>query len=226
MHDFTRHPLALAAALLAAVTFHVPALAQDLGVAAHGGTRGLGADVVLAVQPNVGVRASFSFFPFGANFTERNIRYHLEMPSPQVALLADFYPSGQFRLTGGVLIKWSDFDVRARLLRPDSIGDAVYTPAEVGHVRGKVTTHDVSPYIGIGFGDPTARRIGFFLDFGVAFHGNPKASARADGPIGSDPEFQQNLEVEVQQIQDDIDNVIVYPVLSLGISFRVGPPVD
>jgi hypothetical protein len=121
-----------------------------------------------------------------------------------------------------LLIKWADFDVRGRLTAPHMLGDAIYTPEEVGNLTGTVVTHDVSPYLGIGYGNPVSGRVGFFFDLGVAFHGNPRASASADRPVASDPDFQRDLDAEVQDIQDDLENIIVYPVLSLGISIRVG----
>jgi len=209
-------------ALLVAGSFHAPARAQSVAMTVHVGTLGLGADVALPLQPNLGVRASLNYFPFHTSWEGDSIAYRLDLPSPQVMLLVDLFPAGQFRLTGGVLIKWSDFDVTGRLTEPRMLGDAIYTPEEVGNLVGRVATHDLSPYLGIGFGKPGASAIGFFFDFGVAFHGNPQVSARADGPVASDPNFQQDLALEVQSLQEDLENIIVYPVFSVGISIRLG----
>jgi len=210
-------------ALLAVASVPAPARAQTLAMTTHLGTLGLGADVVLPLQPNLGLRASLNYFPFHLSWDADSIDYRLDLPSPQVMVVADLYPTGPFRLSGGLLIKWSDFDVVGRLTEPRMLGDAIYTPEEVGNLIGRVGTYDVSPYLGIGFGKPGASSIGFFLDLGVAFHGNPQVSARADGPVSSDPDFQQNLAAEVQGLQDDLEHIIVYPVLSVGISIRLGP---
>lgn len=209
-------------ALVATSLVASPAPAQELGAAAHVGTLGLGADVAVSVHDNVGLRASFNYFPFDINFEVAGIDYSVDLPSPQFMLLADFYPTGQFRLSGGLLISSTDFDVTGELQQAVDIGNTTYTAAEVGNLTGTFATRDVSPYIGIGLGNPVASRIGFFLDLGVAFHGNPEVSAQADGPVASQPGFQQDLDAEVQELQDDVDNIIVYPVLSLGISFRLG----
>lgn len=223
MTDTTRRIRVLSWALFTfGFPLSAPAQAQDLGMTVHGGSLGLGVDVALPLQANVGLRAGVNYFPFDINFGGDSIDYRLDLPSPQFAVLADFYPVGQFRLTGGFLIKWANFDVAARLTDPRSIGDGIYTPEEVGNLTGSVATHDVSPYVGIGFGNPAASRVGFFFDLGVAFHGNPRVSASADGPVASDPGFQQDLAAEVQNLQDDLENIVVYPVLALGVTIQLG----
>jgi hypothetical protein len=208
--------------VIAAVSIAAPAKAQDAGLAIHLGSMGVGADAAVMVHHNVGLRASGNYFPFDVSFNSSGIDYNLEMPSPQFLLLADLYPTGSFRVSGGLMISSTSFDLSGKLDRPVDIGGMTYTPAEVGNLTGTIETRNVSPYIGIGFGNPTASRVGFFLDLGVAFHGNPEASAAADGPVASQPGFRQDLDREVQDIQDDVENVIVYPVLSIGVSIGLG----
>jgi hypothetical protein len=208
--------------MIAAISIAVPAKAQDAGLAVHVGSMGVGADAAVMVHHNIGLRASGNYFPFDINFNSSGVDYNLEMPSPQFLLLADLYPTGSFRVSAGLMISSTSFDLTGELDGPVDIGGTTYTPAEVGNLTGTIETRDVSPYIGIGFGNPTANRVGFFVDLGVAFHGNPEASAAADGPVASQPGFQQDLDREVQEIQDDVEDVIVYPVLSIGISIGLG----
>jgi hypothetical protein len=80
------------------------------------------------------------------------------------------------------------------------------------------STCDVAPYIGIGIVKPVASRIGSVLDLGVAFHAEPRVSAAAHGPVAWLPGFQRDLDAEIAEIQDDVEDIVVYPVLSLGIS--------
>ena len=47
-------------------------------------------------------------------------------------------------------------------------------------------------------------------------------SAEAGGPVGSDPQFRADLDAEVEERQADIEDFVVYPVLSLGLCFRLG----
>lgn len=42
----------------------------------------------------------------------------------------------------------------------------------------------------------------------------------SDGPISTDPTFQQNLAIEESNLQNDLDNFEIYPVVALGVSYR------
>lgn len=230
----SRKCAAAVAAVVTVVVLSSPARAQDvdrtrdtemtgrMGLVGHVGTLGLGAGFAVQVQPNLGLRASLNFVPFDINFEEDGIDYSLDWSSPHFLLLADFYPAGRFRMNAGVMVSAADVDINGRPVGPTELGDVVYTPEEVGTLSGRVSTNTVSPYIGIGFGNPAASQVGFFLDLGVAFHGNPEVSVEADGVLASDPQFQRDLDVEVQEIQEDVENITVYPVLSIGMSFRIG----
>lgn len=196
--------------------------AQEVGLAAHAGTLGLGVDVAVSVTDLVGLRSGLSGVPFDVNVEADGVDYDLDLPSPRILLVADFYPTGPLRLSGGLMISTEDFRMDGKLREPVEIGNSTYAPAEVGTLTGNVAVRNVSPYVGIGVGNPTAKRIGLFFEAGAAFHGNPDVSAEADGPISTDPGFQADLDAEVQDIQDDVENLVVYPVLSLGVSVRLG----
>ncbi len=220
-----QHLTRLCAALSALLLVPAAARGQDIGVgvAAHLGTLGLGADVAVSVHSNIGFRTGANVFPFGISIESSDVDYDLSLPSPQFLLLADLYPVGAFRLSGGLMISSTDFELEAKLAEPVEIGGTTYTPAQLGSLTGTFGTRTVSPYLGIGFGNPARTRLGFFFDLGIAFHGTPEVSAVANGPVALLPGFQQDLDAEVQEIQDDVDEWKFYPVLSLGVAFRLGP---
>lgn len=219
-----QHPTRLCAVLTVLALVPTAARAQEvgIGVAAHLGTLGIGADVAVSVHPNIGFRAGGNIFPFGISIESSDVDYDLSLPSPQFLLLADLYPAGAFRFSGGLMISSSDFELEAKLAEPVEIGGTTYTPAQVGSLTGTFGTRTVSPYLGIGFGNPARTRLGFFFDLGVAFHGTPEVSAVASGPVALLPGFQQDLDAEVAEIQDDVDEWKFYPVLSVGIAFGLG----
>ena len=194
----------------------------ELGFAPHVGTLGLGVDVAVTVHRQVGLRGGINWLPFDINVEHESVDYELDWSSPHVPLLVDFYPSGQFRLSGGVLFSPSTYDVTGRLAEATDVGDNVYTPQEVGTLRGEVSTNTTSPYVGIGYGNPAAGALGFFFDLGVAFHGNPAIAVTADGTAAADPQFQADLDAEVVELEDDLESWVVYPVLSIGLSFGLG----
>ncbi len=209
-------------AMIAILGVPSAARAQQVGAAVHLGTLGLGADVALAVQPKIGVRAGANFFPFDIAIESSDVDYNLSLPSPQFLLLVDLYPLGGIRLSGGVMVSASDFELTGELVDAVEIGGTTYTPDQLGSLTGALGTRTVSPYLGVGYGNPARGRVGFFFDLGLAFHGTPEVSAGASGPVAALPEFQQDLAREIEEIQDDVDGYKVYPVLSLGVSFGLG----
>jgi hypothetical protein len=212
------------AVLATALLLAGPAAAQvpRPGIAVHVGSTGLGADFALGVHKYLGFRAGGSFFPFDFNITESDVDYSLSVPSPQFLLAVDVYAAGTFRFTGGLLIQQGNFDLEATPTEPVEIGGVEYSPAQIGSLTGTLDTRAVSPYLGLGFGSPNKRGPGLFLDLGVAFHGEPAVSVTANGPIASIPQFQQDLDEEVAEIQDAVGGFQVYPVARLGLMIGFG----
>lgn len=201
-----------------------PSLAAQvrLAVAPHVGSLGFGADLVLAVHRNVSLRGGGNVFPLDIGITTSDVDYDLSLRSPTFLVTVDLSPGAGFRLSGGLFAAANDFELTAQLAEPVDIGGTTYTPAEIGTLTGVFDTRNVAPYVGIGFGHPGRRRVGFFLDLGVAFQGSPSVTAEADGPIASQPQFQQDLQEEVDEIEDDVSPFTVYPVLAIGVAVGLG----
>lgn len=197
--------------------------AQSVGIAAHVSTLGLGGDVGLHFG-RVGLRVGGNFFPFDIDASYSNIDYTINLPSPQWTAMLDLYLVGGLRATGGLLFSSPDIDVLGKLATAVNIGGTMYTPAQVGTLKGSIINDDVSPYVGIGFGGPGSSRFGFFLDLGVAFQGTPAVALSADGPIANDPllgpVFLADLNAEAADFENDISFFKVYPVVSIG--FTIG----
>ncbi len=222
MNPRSRCHYALTTLLLASI-WASPTHAQDVGFSLHVGSLGIGADLAVAVNDNLSLRAGGNVFPFDINITESDIRYTLDLRSPSFLTVIDLSPGGAFRVSGGLLIATRDFTIDAELAEPVDIGGTLYQPSDIGSLTGVLDTRDVAPYVGIGFGSPRGGGVRLFLDLGVALHGSPEVSAVASGPIASDPQFQQDLQQEVDDLQDSLSSFRVYPVLSIGLMIGVGP---
>ena len=104
-----------------------------------------------------------------------------------------------------------------------TFGGNTYTSAEVGTLTGVFSLSSFMPYVGIGFGNPIGKRIGFGLDLGVGFGSVPGVDLSASGPIASDATFQADLNDREAEIQNDIPTLLkYYPVASLYLSFGFG----
>jgi len=192
--------------------------AQKLGIAPHIGSLGFGADLAVGLHERFGLRAGLNVFPVEVNVTSGDVAYSVSVSSPQITGMADLYVLGGFRVSAGMLFSSDDIVLTGKLNEPIEIGDGVYQPEDIGTLTGTITRNTLSPYLGIGFGNPAASKVGFFADLGIAYSGKPNISLSASGPIISNPVFQDDIEREEQRIREDIEGYRYYPVLSLGFS--------
>lgn len=212
--------VAVTAAFLLLILPHA-ASAQTFGLGLKAGTLGLGADAAVGLHPRIALRGGFGVFPFTPRFTWGDIKYDVELPSPQFTGTADIFLIGALRLTGGVMVSKPDFTLKSDLTSSGTvtIGDVQFTGSDVGVVSGTVVNNDVAPYVGLGFGRIARRGLGFFVDLAVAFQGEPSVVLAATGPIKDDPTFQSALAAEEVALADEIKIAKYYPILSLGLSF-------
>ena len=104
----------------------------------------------------------------------------------------------------------------------------VYDPNTVAQ-QAYVAPYPVVPYAGLGWGRAPGAGSGWglTLDLGVIFQGEGEVTLTPVIPAGSplnDPIARQALQIlldrEEQDLQDDIADYDMYPVVSLGISYR------
>jgi hypothetical protein len=102
--------------------------------------------------------------------------------------------------------------------------------ALVGTLEAKGELDPVVPYAGLGWGNAVSegKGVGFFVDLGVVFQGKADVTLTpiipANSPIQTTPGARQALDIllrrEEQDLEDDAARYDLYPVLSIGISYR------
>ncbi len=194
----------------------------QLGVAARGGSLGLGADAGLAVGERVVVRGGVGVLPFEITSTLDEIAMTLELPRTWYNLGVDLYLTGPMRIGAGFLFKSDDVLLSATPTTPQEIGGQEFTPEQIGTLTGTLDNGDRAPYVLIGFGKHTASGFGLTLDLGLAFQEETLVTLDAQGgTLSDDPQFRDRLDAEETRIENDLPTYIdLWPILSLG--FRIG----
>jgi hypothetical protein len=199
----------------------IPSYAGDrLGIGVKAGTLGLGVDLTGRVNNWFAVRGSINAIDVSRSYNDTDIDYDADLTLGAFGVLLDFHPlRGNFRLTAGLMKNRNQVDLRARPTNDIDIGVTTYMPAQVGTLRGKIEFKDTAPYFGIGYGDAAKGpgRIKFLLDAGVMQQGSGKVSLRAS----SGQVAQSDLRQEESDIEDDISSYKLWPVLAMGVSFRI-----
>jgi hypothetical protein len=109
------------------------------------------------------------------------------------------------------------------------IGGVPVPVSILGTLDADVDFDPIAPYAGLGFGRApgSGSGLGVTLDLGVLFQGKGDVTLTPRIPAGSplnDPVARQAFQIlvdrEERDLQDDVNDYDMYPVVSLGISYR------
>ena len=194
---------------------------RRFAVSGKGGTLGFGGELTAGLATDINARVGVNGLDFDFDDQEiEDVTYKVGVDLSSVSALVDWYIfDDPFHLTGGFINMNNKINLDARPTNSVEIGDNTYTPAEIGTLTGKAEIDGLSPYLGIGWGNPmqSNRRWGFTMDLGVAFTDSPDVSLSATGMAAGLPE---DIEIERRKIEDDLDFIRIYPVFSLGLFIR------
>lgn len=230
----TRRPLLQTCAVVALVATTFGTQAQESPqsvalVAKAGFLTGVGLDVSVPVAENINLRAGGSGWKYDRDFTEGGIDYRGDLRLRTAGVYVDWYPTyGIFRVSAGLVRNSSRFALNGRPSpgQTVTIGDTTYDATQVGSVDGAVVfDRDPAPFIGVGFGNPSARgRWGFVGEIGWIRQKTPQATLTATCGAALSPaqcvDLQADAAAEQAELQDAVKDWRWYPALSVGLSFR------
>lgn len=232
----TRVGVAAAALLLAglaapAVSSADTADSADFAVALRGGTPGVGLDFDLGITPAFGLRVGFAGFNISRTIDTSDVNYDGRLKLRTVTGLLDWYVfEGGFHLTAGVAGNDTKLDVIGEPSQGSyTINGTTYSSSQLGSLDGQLKFgNSVSPYVGLGWGNPAGKdgRFHFLFDVGAIYGGTPTVSLSAHCGPAAPPgsalcnEIQSNVATEEQKLVSKADILRWYPMVSLGIAVR------
>jgi len=205
----------------------------EVAVTAKGGTLGAGVELTVGLSPQWNVRLGGNAFDYTDDRREvSGIEYDAKARLRTATALLDFHPGGGgFRLSAGGI--YNDTKIDGSSLTPASgsynLGGVQVPAGLVGTLDGQIKFDPVVPYVGLGWGNAVGpgRRVRFAADLGAIFQGKGKVTLTPQIPPGSplnDPTARAALQVlldrEEADIEKDVADYTVYPVVSIGISYR------
>ena len=221
-----KSPILLFLAAIPLIAFP-PSLAGSsrVAVTAKASTLGLGADVAFKVAPKVALRLTGQTFSYDRSDTIDDVNYDIDLGLQSFGALVDVHPfGGSFHVSAGLLANGNEADTVANLEPGEmyEIGDEIFTGAELGDLTGTADFDSTAPYVGVGWGNPFGRerRLGFAFGLGVIRQGVPDVSLAAENPLG-DPTLDQALLDEALAVEDDLESLEYFPVISAGLSIRL-----
>lgn len=197
---------------------------DDFWFGVRAGTLGLGVEATWRPIPWFDVRAGMNRFDYDDSGSQAGVNYDGTLTLDTLFATANFrFPLSPFRLTVGGYNNGNEVQLVSQDIGATAIydiGGDQYFQSDIGTLTGTATFEDVAPYLGAGFDFTLAGRLGLALDFGVLWQGEPIVTLIADGPLATDTDFIDSLELERQQLEDEVKNLKAYPVVSIGFNFN------
>lgn len=95
-----------------------------------------------------------------------------------------------------------------------------YTPEQIGTIEGEVRASKLAPTFTLGVARNRRTGLAWSLDAGVMLHGAPRTERlRATGLLANNFLFQDDLARERAEIEDEVDNYKVFPIMQLSVGY-------
>jgi len=207
----------LSAGILCLAVSGAASAENDFGVGIKAGTLGAGVEASWQPLPYLDLRIGGNFYDYDDSGSQAGINYDgtltLENYYGTVNL---HFPLSPLRLTAGAFANGNELNLVGRPVTAVDIGGNTYTSAEAGTLSSTSAFPSSAPYLGVGLDFSLFGKLGINFDFGLLWQGEPDVSLSANGTLAADPEFQAALERERLELEQEVNDLKAWPVLSIG----------
>lgn len=195
----------------------------QMAIGIKGGSTGVGGEFAYSLNEKFNVRASGTFFSYTNNGVyaddEPSIAYDMEGNITSIGAIVDYFPFRRgLKLSAGLF--YHDFIVDGGAVPNESytIDEKTFSPERLGSLSGEVTYDSkIVPYAGLGIGNPVSTRgsrIKLNFEVGAMYTNSPSVTMEGEGMIA--PTATQG-----QDFEDGAKDFKFYPVINLGVTFRI-----
>lgn len=229
-----------APAVPAAAPAPEPGSSPRVGIGVMVGTLGVGGQVAVRVLRPLNVRAGFSGFGIGYNFSNDGIDYGARLRLEGAQATLDYFFFHGIHISGGGLL-YNGIRVTGTASVPSgstfSLNSVTYESGAAPPVAGNaaITFRKVAPVALLGFGNlvPRGKRHwSITADFGAAYSGSPRAALNLTGQVcnpghTSGPTcmsvatqtVQSNVTAEQNSLNSKMNFLKIFPIISLGFGY-------
>jgi len=210
-------------------------------VALRIGSGGIGAEVSTPLTKHLELRGGAQFFAYSTTIVTNGLNADGTLTLQNGFVAVDYFPLRKgFRVSPGVTLH-NDNHVAFTLDVPPgqsfTLGNVDYTSEPGDPITGNghlfFGSHLVVPRFTVGWGNPLPRDGGhwaFPVDLGFEITTRPTVQlsltgsgcdSQGCGPI-NDPDNEANIQQEIVKLQNDLAPLRFFPILSFGVSYRIG----
>ncbi len=222
---------------LLAASLGVPFGKGATQVGLHGGTLGVGMNAGYDFSKDIAIRGLVNYLSMDFDEKRAGNRYSGDLDMRSVGLVLDWHPFwGAFRVSGGAFLNGDQIKASTQGVTL-GIGGGTYD----ADLSFRMEFDRTAPYLGIGWTTGRERSgLSISADVGALFRGSTRVSASGqaqgcgftvsrDGSADVDcegvpgvvaEELGDDLEQEHRELRGALDSLKIYPVISLGLSYR------
>lgn len=200
-----------------------PAGAQSsdsVSVGVQGSTAGFGPEVAYSVSPTITLRGVGNYLAFDYDQTVDGIDYDLGLDLASGGGFLDYHPMRNgFHLSVGALYNGSEADLTATAGPGATVGGFTVPAGQTANLRGDLDFDAaIAPYLGVGYDTTFTSRNNwsFVMRAGVLYQGDPNVTLTDSTSLVPPAE----LAAEASRIEDELDLLRFYPVVSVGVTYR------
>lgn len=211
---------------------------SSVGVALKFGAAGVGFDLATPIASWLNLRGGASFFSYNTTLVEDGANISGAIKFQNASAMLDIFPfRNRFRISGGMTV-FNNTGFNAALTVPGgnsfSVGNASYTSSPADPIHGTGTFNfggRTAPRVSVGFGNmlPRGGHWALETEAGFQYISRPTVlyvinGSGCTGPNNTQcgPIDQSDVKQEQTDLQNDLSGLRFYPVLSVGLSYKIG----
>lgn len=199
----------------------------DYGVGIKAGTLGIGIEGRWKALPWFDVRMGMNSYEYDDSGSRAGINYDATFSLDSLYATGNIhFPLSPLRVTAGFFANGNEFGLVSTETNGAQIfiGEQAFDLADVGTLRSVTSFESTAPYLGVGFDFEVLRKVGFNIDFGVLWQGDPSVSLQASGlesaPSAVRDQLRSALDVESVELEEEMSDFKAWPVISLGFNYN------
>lgn len=209
-------------ALMASTTSPSVSNSSPFAIGPKVGTLGVGLEGSFSLSKEFKLRLGVNGLRYNKKLSDDGIDWSGKLNLFTVGAMVDYHPfQNGFRVSTGIMYNRNNLSISATPTNNVNINGTVYTPAQIGTMKGKLDFRKVSPYLGFGYDGALTSNgaLSFNAEIGVLFQGSPRATVSATGALAAQQQFLNDVKAEAQDAANT-GWLRYYPVVSVGFKYR------
>ncbi len=189
------------------------------------GTTGAGLQYIKRFDnySGLGIRLISGYFSLSNEMGVSDVSYSTNLELLNFIAALDYKTPIGISFMAGLSLNNNSVTISATPSSNVQIGDASFSPLEVGSISGVIETNTISPYVGLGLEIFSLANLSVGLNAGVFFQGPPQVTSLTTTGFLSDITTaisQEDIDNEKANINNELKKYNMYPVVTFNILYE------